>query len=478
MPPNSGPTKRPFEVGGERADGSRVPAIGPAVDRDRGAPDLVRVVDVASRVAGQGQFLAPSRQPPQVPLRAREGALRVLALDADDIEAVALDLQRAAEHVLLAEAGVDRGKRDRDLLLPVVGAQPFERPAGDRDVAVGADALGVDDVSQPVIVGDVVAAGEGLVARDPERGSDAPQRVELRLAVRLEIAADALAGRGDVGVDAFDRSVGQEAADLECPPAVELPVLRLDRREDAGIDMGRQRQVAVRPDLPMVGLGDFEALPARNAEVRREPAGRALLAARDGEDRQQRNAHPEELQMPADEAHLARRRIVDDPGGGDCPAWPLRAPARRRHGAWRVNGVLERGDIVRSGAVGGGEAGAVFENHEEIVDGAVAQRVGQFDIVANELVLLRREHDDIALRMHLPRLAVPDDLVGGHVIAVAAHPHFARRRDDVRIAVVSHLIGAEVDDLVLRCRRGRRCGRRRLRLGARGGGHRHQHRKR
>ena len=41
------------------------------------------------------------------------------------------------------------------------------------------------------------------------------------------------------------------------------------------------------------------------------------------------------------------------------------------------------------------------------------------DIVADELVALRVHHDDIALGADLAGLAVPDDLVGGDVIAVA-----------------------------------------------------------
>ena len=74
-------------------------------------------------------------------------------------------------------------------------------------------------------------------------------------------------------------------------------------------------------------------------------------------------------------------------------------------------------------------------------------RVGQLDIVADELVALRRDHDDVALGIDLAGLAVPDDLVGGEVIALAVHAHFAAGGHDVGVVVVSDLVGAELDDL-------------------------------
>ena len=72
---------------------------------------------------------------------------------------------------------------------------------------------------------DVVAAGDGLVGRDPERAGDAPQRIELGLAVRLEIGADALVARRPQARrarSAVDAAVGQEAADLERADPVQL----------------------------------------------------------------------------------------------------------------------------------------------------------------------------------------------------------------------------------------------------------------
>ena len=84
-----------------------------------------------------------------------------------------------------------------------------------------------------------------------------------------------------------------------------------------------------------------------------------------------------------------------------------------------------------------------------MLDRPVAQRVGELHGVADELVALGRQKNDIALGVDLAGLAIPDDLVGGEVIAFAVHPHFAARGHDVGVVVVGDLVGAELDDLVL-----------------------------
>ena len=73
--------------------------------------------------------------------------------------------------------------------------------------------------------------------------------------------------------------------------------------------------------------------------------------------------------------------------------------------------------------------------------------VGENGIVANELIALRREQDDIALRANLVGFAVPDHAVSREILAVAHHPDGAVGGHDIRIAVVNDLIGAEVDGL-------------------------------
>jgi len=69
-----------------------------AVIDDRLGRDVAGIVDVAARIAGESHLLAPVSQASQVPARAREGTLCVLAFDAEDREAVCLHFQRSAEH--------------------------------------------------------------------------------------------------------------------------------------------------------------------------------------------------------------------------------------------------------------------------------------------------------------------------------------------------------------------------------------------
>ena len=80
----------------------------------------------------------------------------------------------------------------------------------------------------------------------------------------------------------------------------------------------------------------------------------------------------------------------------------------------------------------GGDPTAALQNDQQIVDRSFAQRVGQHDIVADELVALRVHHDDVAEGANLAGLAVPDDLVGGDVIAVPLHPDRAESRSPGR----------------------------------------------
>ena len=96
----------------------------------------------------------------------------------------------------------------------------------------------------------------------------------------------------------------------------------------------------------------------------------------------------------------------------------------------------------------GGDPSAAFQHDQQIVDHPVAQRFGQGDPVADQFVAFGIDHHDIADRLDLAGLAVPGDLVGGEVIAVAIHPHLAGGGDQVGLAVVGGFVGAEVDPLL------------------------------
>ena len=75
---------------------------------------------------------------------------------------------------------------------------------------------------------------------------DAPERIELPLAVRFEISAQAavvvLLVR--IGIGVLDLAVGEEPSDLKCADLVEMTVLGVKRGPDAGVQVRRQREVS------------------------------------------------------------------------------------------------------------------------------------------------------------------------------------------------------------------------------------------
>ena len=231
----------------------------------------------------------------------------------------------------------------------------------------------------------------------------------------------------------------------------------------------------------MIGDCKLQPLLGRIADFRNQPAGRTLAAGADAEHRQKRQIDPEQLQPPALEAHPLVVGILDHFGGGDRPARPLRAAARRGHRARTVDRRIEGDDIASAHPAPGGDSAAAVQNHQKIVDRPVAKRIGEKDVVADQLVALRRQHDDAAKGADFAGLAVPHDAVGGEGVALALHAHGAGRGKDVGIAVVADFVGTEGDIL----RRGgglwshgnrRHSGRRRLRVQR--PAHRDEHRER
>src|SRR5258705_9036275 len=143
-------------------------------------------------------------------------------------------------------------------------------------------------------------------------------------------------------------------------------------------------------------------------------------------------------------------RVVDHLGRGDRPAWSPWTAGRARDRARRINRIFEGGDVACALALRRRDPSAAFEHDQEVVDSPVAQRVAEDNILADQLVALRGEHDDAALSPDLARLPIPHDLVRREVIAVARHAYGAGRCDDVGAAVVSYTIGAEFDRGLLR----------------------------
>ena len=231
--------KRPFDIDRRGGNAARGPAVGAAIARGSGGKAVVGMVDVSAHQRGQRHHLTEAGHPPQIPLRSGKGALGVLAVIAQQREAVELHFDITAQHRIgepLAE--IERGQGERDLALLGIDAQRLRRPASQREIGILGDPLEIDGRAQPVIAAEIVAAQEGAVAGEADRGCQAPFGRELEPAIALEIAArialKALAA-GEVGQSIAG---GEIAGDLIGAEVCEVSPLRARHRRDVGEHIG------------------------------------------------------------------------------------------------------------------------------------------------------------------------------------------------------------------------------------------------
>ena len=203
-----------------------------------------------------------------------------------------MKLDLAADHRRVEpHPGIERRQRDRNALLDVVDAEALEGPAGERDIGIRADPLEIEKASQLVVAGDVILAGDSLVRRDTKGAGQAPQGIELCLAVAFKVTAEPAPLVGIVvgEIRILTLAVGDEAADLEGSDPVELAVARLDRGQGARIEMRGDGEVAVGRELPVIRDGELKAIAAAEADVgNQEPANAsaAIAAGADAKDGQ------------------------------------------------------------------------------------------------------------------------------------------------------------------------------------------------
>jgi hypothetical protein len=88
---------------------------------------------------------------------------------------------------------------------------------------------------------------------------------------------------------------------------------------------------------------------------------------------------------------------------------------------------------------------AGVEHQQQIIDRPVFEAVGQIDLVTDQLIALRVEHDDVAGRLHLTGLAVPHHPIGGEVIAVTGEPYRSAGTDHFATIVIGQVVGGEVE---------------------------------
>ena len=160
--------------------------------------------------------------------------------------------------------------------------------------------------------------------------------------------------------------------------------------------------------------------------------------------RDQRQA--ENLDARALVTDLVLDAVVHHADGANLPAGVFWAAFVILDGAGRIGGVLQLDiAVVEPRTLDRGEARAIVEHDEQILDDAVAQAVGQLDLVAIGGVAFGVLDDDIALGEDLAGLAVPGDLVGAHLDRFAVHLDIALGNDDFGVAVVIEVVGGETD---------------------------------
>jgi hypothetical protein len=294
----------PAHVDRGGGDAARLPAGIAAIEHGWRQGVLVAVIDVAAQQPGQRDHLAHAGHGSQVPLRAGEGALRILPAGARDRQRVGLQFQLAAHARHIEPAAiVDRRDRDRHLPLGVADAQRLHRPAGQAEIAVVVDAFEIDRGAQPVVAAQVIAAQEGAVAGDAAVARNAPVVGKLEAAVAFEIATELLVLRARIARDRDHRAAREVARDLEGAAFGQLAVAGLHHRQRAGVEVAGYRQVLVVGDAPVPGQAQFGAVRRAQPEVRdQQPAdGAEVRCVGKAGQRQQR--HAEHVQHRALVAH-------------------------------------------------------------------------------------------------------------------------------------------------------------------------------
>ena len=321
----------------------------------------------------------------------------------------------------IAPARIDRRQGNRLLADQVGDAQALERPACDRDVGVRGDPLGVDHRAEPVVAGNVVAPHEGAVGRVAARGGDAPARVQLEPAIALEIGPYPLIldkrRRQARGRSVRAIAIGDETADLEGAERGQLPILGFEHRQHLGIDVRRDRRVAVRPEPEIIRRGELEPVAPVEANIGDEQAAAAALAAVGmGQAWQGDDRHAEQVEARALIGDAVPHRIMDDPHGADLPGRIARATILVDHGAGRVGGPCQCRQAALAARLDRSQPAAILEHEQEVLDDAVAQILLEDDAVAISDVTLGAVDADIALGAHLAADPVPDHPVGAQMI--------------------------------------------------------------
>ena len=137
--------------------------------------------------------------------------------------------------------------------------------------------------------------------------------------------------------------------------------------------------------------------------------------------------------------------IIADAQRLDLPQWTFRAIVVAGHRAWAENGAAQVEDLVTALTLDCGKAATIVQHQQHIVDGAVAQAIGQLDAVAPRLISFRVNRNDVAVGDNDTGFLIVRDSIGGKLPGITVQSDIARRRDDLTFVVIVHLIGSKAN---------------------------------
>ena len=137
--------------------------------------------------------------------------------------------------------------------------------------------------------------------------------------------------------------------------------------------------------------------------------------------------------------------VVNDLYGFYFPARSFWTAVRADNFARRICRIIKRINAIFPPTAFGGKPAFVRQNDQQIVDDAVFQGLGEFNLVTICNVAFWADCADGAFSENPPAFAVPDNIVGAHRIAFAADNHIAFGGDDFCVGVIFNNNSIEID---------------------------------
>ena len=372
---------------------------------------------------------------------------------------VDVEIELASEHRLVRRIRIVEARQNPGLLLVArfrIRIEDFllhveaHRAQVEEITVVEAGQVDLGRAHIVAVAGDVVGVGEVLVGLDQNVPAEIPARIDREVAGGSHHAAEPVRVAGTARIDGVVVEcvrVGLiNSGDLDAVLAVveALAPLCLAEEPLLGVAGAGHRQVVGRREREIVGDGDAGAEFARVADGRKQEPGLALhRRVGDLECRQVAERYAEKLERGFLEADRLGLAVPDDPLG-------LQTPDRRLAGivlarlAGRIDAVVERReDAAPALCAFGGEIRLVDGLDTQRVDEAVAEIVGDVDLVRIDRGAFRVDDLDVPAGDQPAGFPVVANLIGDQLVAAVVDSDVSRRGDRVVIVVVDQRVGFE-----------------------------------